>query len=165
MADVKNKDKRVHAIADAIKPNLTIEDKKFLFSDATGQAAVDAFNAEYKYAEDAPVLSLDLLKAADEFYTDLEPAIVHAGGNAGVDAMKADAGIETLKGTLQIGTTDFVVSQQRDYSSHNPQFGKQEGAPERIEKSGRMTIKRDVAGTTAYKRAVEAVCAYGADVL
>ena len=164
MAEVK-KDQRVHAIAEAIKPNLTVEDKKFLFSEATGQATVDAFNAEYKYAEDAPVLSLDLLKAADTFYTELEPALVYAGGFQGVDAMKANAEIETLKGTFQIGTTDFVLSQQRDFSSPNPQFGKQEGAPERIEKSGRATVKRDVAGTTAYKRAVEAVCTYGADVL
>lgn len=164
MAEVKKQDKRIHAIADAIKPNLSIEDKKFLFAEPAAQAAVDAFNAEN--GEKKPQLTLDILKTVDEFYTDVEPALVHAGGFMGADAMKADASIESLKGSITFGTTDFILNQQRAYSAHNPQFGKTEGAPERIEKSGRPTIKRDVAnGGAAYKRAIDAVCEYASDVL
>ena len=164
MAEVKKQDKRIHVMADALRPKVSVKDKAFTFTLDAGQAVVDAANAEN--GEKKPQLTLEILKAADEFFNDLEPAIVHATGAMGVDAMKADASIETLKGTLTLGTTDFIVNQQRAYSSHNPQFGKNPDAPERIEKSGRPTIKRDMAnGGAAYKRAIEAVCEYASDVL
>ena len=164
--EVKKQDKRVHAIADAIKPNLSVEDKKFLFSEPAAQAAVDAFNSEN--GEKKPQLSLDILKTADEFYTDLESALIHAGGFMGADAMKADASIETLKGSITFGTTDFILDQKRAYSAHNPAYNAETNpdAPQRIEKAGRATIKRDVAnGGAAYKRAVQAVCDYAGDIL
>lgn len=164
MAEVKKQDKRIHAIATAIRPFASVADKKLVYGEETAQSIVDAFNEHN--GEDKPQLSLDILKAVDELYTDVEPALLHASGEIGIDAMVADASIETLKGHVTLGTTDFVVNQQRAYSTHNPQFGKKEGAPERIEKSGRMSVKRDVTnGGAAYSRAIDAVCAYGADLL
>ena len=166
MAEVKRQDKRIHAVADAIRPHVKVDEKKFVFADEAKQAAIDAFNAEQ--GEKKPQLTLEVLKAADEFYSDVEPAMIHASHQIGTTAMKEDASIESLKGSLMFGTTDFVLNQQRAYSAHNPLFGNEKypDAKERIEKAGRPTIKRDVAnGGAAYKRAIDAACEYAADFL
>ncbi len=166
MTDKKVLDQRVHALAGAIKPHISVSEKNFVFTDDAAQSLVDAFNEEN--GDKKPQLSLDILKTVDDFYTDVEPAFVHAAGPIGIDAFKANADIESLSGKLKLGHTDFTVNQQRAYSTRNPQYDaeKNPDVAQRIEKAGRMSIKRDVPGNkAAYNRAVNLICEMAGDAL
>lgn len=166
MTEKKVQDKRVHALAGAVKPHISVGEKKFLFTDDAAQSLVDAFNEEN--GDKKPQLSLDILKTVDDFYTDVEPAFIHAAGPIGIDAFKADADIESIQGSIKLGHTDFTLNQQRAYSVRNPQYDaeKNPDVAQRIEKSGRMSIKRDVPGNkAAYNRAVNLICEMAGDAL
>lgn len=162
----KPADKRIHAMVDAIKPFIAVDEKRFTFGEETLDAAITAFNNEQ--GEKKPHVSAEGIKVSNEFETDLESALVYATGEVGVGALKADAEIETLKGALKVGTTNFEVTQQRLYTTRNPQFGNEKfpDAPERIEKPGRVDVKRNITGGgAAYSRAVNFIVDMAGDAL
>lgn len=142
---------RYIALSDAAKPMITVAEGKFVFADDYVQTLLPE------------TLTLESLKAAQQFESDLEAATLHAAGHVGADALKADGALEELAGKIQVGSTTLKVLQVRSASYPNPRRF-EEGQPQRYEYSGEITARRNPAGGSAIKSSRDAVRAYAADI-
>lgn len=165
---LKPADKRIQAMADAIRPGISInaEDKKFLFAEDTLANAAAAFNTER--GEEAVQVDVGNFEAMHNFEADLESALVLAAGHVGVDGFKEHADVEKFTGSLPVGANTFNVSQLRDYTPRNPAYHaeKNPDVPERLTYQGRVDIKRDIPiNNAAYKRSISTIYDYAAEIL
>ena len=170
MTAEKKQDRRIHVISNSITDAITVgttanNKAPFQFSEDLEAKALTAFNTDR--GEEALQLTDEMVKVTDQFKADFRTALVYAAGNPGVTAFKADADLSEINGKFTSGADTITVRQERLFDKANPQFGdeKYPDAAERILKPGRVTVKLDIPGNSAYKRAVSAICEIAGDLL
>ena len=155
-------DSLVHAMATKVQAGITIKDGKFINPEHYTKDLMEVYNEE---KTDHPV-SAESLNAALDFVAHGRAATALAYGRVGIDdGFKADKELNTISGSVKLGTTNLEITQHREWSCRNPQYGKKDDAPERIFKPGKIEVKETPAGGTMFGRAVETVLEYAGDAL
>lgn len=152
---------RKEAIVEKIAPAIKFDGDKIEKIEDFEALVLAGFNEKSELQ-----LTPEMVLAVQQLENETEAALVSAVGKPGVDHLKANEEIATIRGDFIVGQTKFNYAQHRMTDRHNPAYNpEKEGSQQRIIKHGLVDVSRKPEKFKDYDDAVKDICALGADLL